>query len=106
LRKGNDFLGENEPAGWFMKDESREVAAEDAAPDMMDWGRLVRVDGVSNKYEMRPGMSPKVYGISIWKVAQNDNNIDLICAVFLDGQPGQKWPCNHRKPILHRIWQK
>jgi hypothetical protein len=50
----------------------------------------VRVDGVSNKYEMRPGMSPKVYGISIWKVAQNDNNIDLICAVFLDGQPGQE----------------
>jgi hypothetical protein len=26
------------PAGWFIKDENREVAAADAAPDMMDNG--------------------------------------------------------------------
>jgi len=30
------WFGGSRPAGWFMKDENREVAAEDTAPDMMD----------------------------------------------------------------------
>jgi len=49
------------PAGWFTKDVNREVAAEVAAPDMMDYCESARVwEGWVDVYVRSPSRIRKV----------------------------------------------